>query len=89
MWRCFSLASFSVLVNGIPMRQFEASRGLRQGDPLSPLLFIFVVETFGAMVHKAVEGGLIEGFKVGRDEVLVTHLQYADDTLILYNNSQE
>lgn len=84
MWKCFS----SVLVNGIPSRNFEASRGLRQGDPLSPLLFLLVAETFEAMISKATEGGLIDGFTVGREEVIVSHLQYADDMLILCGTIQ-
>lgn len=88
MWKCFNSASFSVLVNGTPSRIFEASRGLRQGDPLSPLLFLLVVETLGAMISKASEGDFIEGFRVGREEVIVSHLPYADNTLILFGNTQ-
>lgn len=75
--------SFSALVNGTPTRNFEAPRGLRQGNPLSPLLFLLVTETLGAMVTKVLEGGLLKGFKVGREEVIVSHLQYADDTYSL------
>lgn len=56
-------------------------------DPLSPLIFLLVVETLGAMLCKAKEGGLIEGFIVGREGTHVCHFQYADDTLILCQNS--
>lgn len=63
----FSLGSFLVLVNGNPTWKFKASRGLRQGDPLSPLIFLLVAESLGAMLCKAKEGGLIEGFSVGKE----------------------
>lgn len=69
MWKCFSVVSYSVLVNGSPTHQFEASRGLRQGDPLSPLLFLLVAECLGVMFCKAKEGSQIEGFTMGREEV--------------------
>lgn len=55
----------SVLVNGTPAGFFQTYRGLRQGDPLSPLLFILVMEVFRRLIQKAVEGGFLHGFEVG------------------------
>ena len=74
----------SVLVNGSPARFFSTYQGLRQGDPLSPLLFILVMEALGHLLSKAVHGGLLEGFEVGSGPaaLLVSHLFYADDALI-------
>lgn len=56
------------------------SRRLRQGDPLSPLLFVLVIEALSRMISAAVNGGLIEGFKVGN--ATSSYLLFADDTLI-------
>jgi hypothetical protein len=74
---------FSILVNGSPNGFFGSYRGLRQGDPLSPLLFVFVMEALSQMISAAVQGGLLEGFKVGNTSF--SHLLFADDTLIFCN----
>ena len=85
---CISSANFSIMINEKPRGRFGASRGLRQGDPLSPFLFILVADILGRMMDKAVSIGEVKGFKVGREEVVVSHLQFADDTLFLLDPDQ-
>ena len=85
IWRkwiqgCLSSVSFSVFINGRPKGKFKWSRGLTQGDPLSPFLFTLVVDVLGRLIDKAKETNVIRGFIVGRDRVEVSHLQFADDT---------
>ena len=64
-------------------------RGLRQDDPLSPFLFLIVVEGLNVMMNALVEAGLFSSYKVGANNNLVsiTHLQFADDTLLIGDRS--
>ena len=79
---CVSTTSIFMLVNGSPSRQFRISRGLRQGCPLSPFLFNLVAKALSSLLHEAVSRNLFKGIKVGSNEMSVSHLQYADDTII-------
>ena len=82
---CISTMQFSVLVNGSSADFFGSSRGLRQGDPLSLLLFLVMMEVFSRMVKRMEGAGLISGFKAngrrGRGEC-ISHLLFADDTIL-------
>jgi hypothetical protein len=82
---CISTARFSVLVNGTPSGFFSSSRGLRQGDPLSPLLFVIVMEALSRMLSFSIDRGFLSGFSMGSrlsEEVIISHLLFADDTLV-------
>jgi hypothetical protein len=72
----------SVLVNGSPTVDFNVRKGLRQGDPLSPFLFLLVVEGLSALMKKAVDSNLFHGYKVS-DNMKFHSLQFADDTILL------
>ncbi|KAL4347618.1 hypothetical protein GQ457_17G007830 [Hibiscus cannabinus] len=85
---CISTPSISVLVNGVPSKKFNIKRGLRQGCPLSPLLFNLVGEALSALLHKALEAGVLKGVQVGKSNLKFSHIQFADD-LILFGDAKE
>lgn len=84
---CLSSSSISVLVNGSSTDNFSTSRGLRQGDPLSPFLFLLVAEGFNALMEAAIVHKLFVGVRIGTGNFRISHLQYADDTVILGENT--
>ena len=71
---CLTSTSFAILVNGSAKGWIKASKGLRQGDPLSPFLFTLVVDFLSRMIFRAEERGLAEGFLVGRYRTKVSIL---------------
>ena len=89
---CLSSSSCAILVNGNAKGWVKASRGLRQGDPLSPFLFL-VADVLSRLMIRAEETGITEGFFVGRDRTRVSLLQFADDTIFflksLYGTSSK
>ena len=78
---CLQSTSFSVLINGSPSNFFRPTRGLRQGCPLSPFIFLLVAEALSRIIHKAKSEGAIKGIKVSDTEE-VTHSLFVDDVLL-------
>ncbi|GLT40913.1 hypothetical protein SLA2020_150100 [Shorea laevis] len=79
---CLRTAEASVLLNGSTTRQVKISRGLRQGDPLSPYLFLLVTEGLNGIISSAINHGHFDGIDVGSRGMKVSHLQFADDSII-------
>jgi hypothetical protein len=78
-----SSAFFSILVNGVPSRPFSASRGIRQGDPLSPFLFVLMAEGLGRYIKSAVLEGSLKGLPLHNIQPAPSHSQFVDDTLLM------
>lgn len=86
--QCITTPSFSILINGASYGFFKSERGLRQGDPLSPFLFVLAGEVLSRMIWRTGLKDRIKRVKLFRDSEPITHLQCADD-LIIFAHARE
>ncbi|GKV08919.1 hypothetical protein SLEP1_g20489 [Rubroshorea leprosula] len=86
---CVSSTSMSILVNGETTDRFLPSRGIRQGDPLSPYLFILCMEFLSLRFTDGINSGLWKGCKAGRSGPTLSHLFFADDLIFIGEASQQ
>ena len=82
MLECISTVSYAILVNREPHGYIPPSRGLRQGDPLSPYLFFLCAEELHSLVKQAELAGTVQGISLCHGGPKITHLFFADDSLI-------
>ena len=85
VWRLISNVWFSVLINGMPYDFFKSSKGLRQGGPLLPALFIIGSEVLSRDLNSLATQSSFMGFKVPRLCPTITHLAFANDVIIFAN----
>eukprot|EP00253_Pinus_taeda_P027771 PITA_27771 len=83
---CVTSVSFAVLINGAASSFFKGQRGLRQGCPLSPFLFLLVAEGLSRLILEAKRTGLIKGLEVAVN-LFISHLLFVDDILLFTNGS--
>ncbi|XP_050233191.1 uncharacterized protein LOC126681681 [Mercurialis annua] len=76
---CVTTVSYSILVNGESCDYFKPSRGLRQGDPLSPLVFVLCDEGLSHKLNQATTTNIIRGIQIARHAPPISHLFFADD----------
>jgi len=85
--QCISMVSFSVKINGEPTPFFSSSRGLRQGDPLSPYLFILISNVLTWLMKKAIAEGNIKGIQLNKFCPTLSHLLFADDVIFFLDGT--
>lgn len=85
---CVSTVTYSIMINGNPSPGFSPTQGLRQGDPLSPYLFLFIAESFSALICQAESAGSLHGARVCRKAPPISHLFCADDSLVIGKATQ-
>lgn len=84
MMMCVSTISYEVCFNGTNIGPINPSRGIRQGDPLSPYLFLFCVEGLSLALSKAVSEEVIHGVKISSSAQVISHLLFADDSFLFF-----
>ncbi|XP_026428702.1 uncharacterized protein LOC113324615 [Papaver somniferum] len=87
--QCISTTNLVVLVNDSPGKFFKPTRGLKQGDPLSPYLFLFCMEALSRYLNDAESQGLIHGTKVCSGAPAINHLLFDDDCVIFCKANME
>ncbi|KAH1090902.1 hypothetical protein J1N35_018159 [Gossypium stocksii] len=87
--RCITSVKYRVVTNEAKWEEFRPTRGLRQGDPLSPYLFLICAEGFSHLIERANRDGRPLGARVGRSNISVTHLFFADDSILFGEASTE
>lgn len=83
------LVSYSLLVNGVKVQSFWPYRGLRQGDPLSPYLFIICAKGLTSLLKEAKSNSLLKGLVVVRNNLRVFHMFFVDDNFVFLVLSKE
>ena len=82
MMMCVTMVSYSVLINGEPKDRIAPTRGLRQGDPISPYLFLLCAEGLSAMLRRDEAENNFRGISVCRGAPRVSHLLFVDDCIV-------
>ena len=85
---CISIVSTSILFNGGMMEPINPSRGIRQGDPLSPYIFILCMEFLGQLIEGKCNEKLWNPVKASRSEPIFSHLFFANDLVLFAKVNQ-
>jgi hypothetical protein len=86
---CVRSVKLTVQVNDHRTETITPTRGLRQGDPLSPYLFLFVAESLTLVINNAMQSNKLQEFKICRSSPGISHLMFADDCLLFFRANPE
>lgn len=86
--QCVTTVSYAYLINGSPKGKVKPQRGIRQGDPLSPYIFILCSEVLSGLCMKAQDEGSLQGIRVAKGSPQINHLLFADDTMFFLRTNK-
>lgn len=86
---CVETMSYFILVNGAPHEKLNPLRGLRQGDPLSPYIFLICVEGFLALLNREEYKLIFQGLRINKHCPSTSHIFFVDDSLIVCRASRK
>ena len=84
---CVTTVRYTIRFNGQLLDSFTPTRGIRQGDPLSPYLFLFVADGLSCLIRKEIENNSLREFHICRRAPGISHLLFADDSLLFFEAS--
>ncbi|XP_074266590.1 uncharacterized protein LOC141589866 [Silene latifolia] len=87
--KCITTVSYEILVNGVPSRRIHPRCGLRQGDPLSPYIFVLCTEILSLNILRMEKDGLIQGIKISRKSIPISHMLFADDSMFFIEGNSK
>ena len=87
--RLVTLVFFSILFNGERQECFTPTRGIRQGDPISPYLFLLAAEGVSCLLNLRIQSSVLSGIKVASSAPVVSHLLFADNSLLFFKANRE
>lgn len=89
IFQCNSTVRYSILINGKATDSFIPPRGIRQGNPISPYLFLFVSDVLSKLFEGALAANQILGYRINRHCPTLTYLLFVDDTIIFRSATME
>ena len=89
LMKCVTSVQYTLFVNGSRSKSFKPCKVLRQGDPLSPYLFLMCANVLSLSLQKAEHDKLINGVKVGRSGCTFTHMLFANDSLFFFKKDNK